>query len=132
MGFDPLRSSREDTVYRHCLKAIDLVLDSRMGAHGLPLIGTGDWNDGLDEIGSQGKGESVWLGFFLVYILQRMTGIVGSTGRPRPAGLLPRAAARRSRRPWNGPGAATATSAPSTTTAPRSASRGAASGRSTP
>ncbi len=72
MGFDPLRSSREDTVYRHCLKAIDLVLDRRMGAHGLPLIGTGDWNDGLDEIGSQGRGESVWLGFFLVYILDRM------------------------------------------------------------
>ncbi len=77
MGFDPLRSSREDTVYRHCLKAIDLVLDKRMGAHGLPLIGTGDWNDGLDEIGSQGRGESVWLGFFLYYILERMAPIVG-------------------------------------------------------
>jgi cyclic beta-1,2-glucan synthetase len=77
MGFDPLRSSREDTIYRHCLKAIDLVLDKRMGAHGLPLIGTGDWNDGLDEIGSQGRGESVWLGFFLYYILERMAPIVG-------------------------------------------------------
>ena len=44
-----------DTVYRHCLKAIDLVLDRRMGSHGLPLMGTGDWNDGLDEIGSQGR-----------------------------------------------------------------------------
>jgi len=77
IGFDPLRSPREDTVYRHCLKAIDLVLDKRMGAHGLPLIGTGDWNDGLDEIGSQGRGESVWLGFFLYYILERMAGIVG-------------------------------------------------------
>ena len=77
MGFDPLRSSREDTVYRHCLKAIDLVLDGKMGAHGLPLIGTGDWNDGLDEIGSKGRGESVWLGFFLYYILERMAPIVG-------------------------------------------------------
>ena len=77
MGFDPLRSSREDTVYRHCLRAIDLVLDRKMGAHGLPLIGTGDWNDGLDEIGSKGRGESVWLGFFLYYILERMAGIVG-------------------------------------------------------
>ena len=76
-GFDPLRSSREDTVYRHALKAIDLVLNKRMGAHGLPLIGTGDWNDGLDEIGSQGRGESVWLGFFLYYILERMAPIVG-------------------------------------------------------
>ena len=76
IGFDPLRSTREDTVYRHCLKAIDLVLDRRMGVHGLPLMGTGDWNDGLDEIGSQGRGESVWLGFFLHYILDRMIAIV--------------------------------------------------------
>ena len=55
-------------------------------------MGTGDWNDGLDEIGSQGRGESVWLGFFLYYILERMIGIVerreGPRGRsiPRPAG----------------------------------------------
>jgi hypothetical protein len=76
MGFDPLRSAWEDTVYRHCVRAINLVLDRRMGAHGLPLIGTGDWNDGLDEIGSQGKGESVWLGFFLSYILERMVALV--------------------------------------------------------
>ena len=78
MGFDPLRSARADTVYRHCLKAIDLVLERRMGAHGLPLIGTGDWNDGLDEIGAEGKGESVWLGFFLHYILKRMAPIIGA------------------------------------------------------
>ena len=57
--------------------AIDLVLEKRMGAHGLPLIGTGDWNDGLDEIGSQGRGESVWLGLFLTYILDRFTAVVG-------------------------------------------------------
>lgn len=76
MGFDPLRSSRTDSVYRHCMRAIDLVLEKRMGAHGLPLILTGDWNDGLDEIGSEGKGESVWLGFFLYYILQRMAPII--------------------------------------------------------
>lgn len=76
MGFDPLRSSRTDTVYRHCLKSIDLVLEKRMGAHELPLIGTGDWNDGLDEIGAKGRGESVWLGFFLYYILDRMAPII--------------------------------------------------------
>jgi cyclic beta-1,2-glucan synthetase len=76
MGFDPFRSTQVDTVYGHCLAAIDLVLGGRMGAHGLPLMGTGDWNDGLDEIGSQGRGESVWLGFFLSYILDRMAGIV--------------------------------------------------------
>jgi len=83
MGFEPLRSSQTDTVYRHCLKAIDLVLDKRMGSHGLPLIGTGDWNDGLDEIGSKGKGESIWLGFFLYYILDRMVPILHSRELPR-------------------------------------------------
>lgn len=72
MGFIPLRSSRTDSVYRHCVRAVNLVLKRRMGAHGLPLIGAGDWNDGLDEIGSRGKGESVWLGFFLYYILKRL------------------------------------------------------------
>jgi cyclic beta-1,2-glucan synthetase len=77
IGFDPLRSSREDTIYRHCMRAIDLVLEKRMGAHGLPLMGTGDWNDGLDDIGSHGRGESVWLGFFLYFILDRMVVIVG-------------------------------------------------------
>jgi cyclic beta-1,2-glucan synthetase len=83
MGFDPLRSARVDTVYAHCLAAIDLVLDHRIGAHGLPLIGTGDWNDGLDEIGSQGRGESVWLGFFLVYILKRFLSFVDAQDSPR-------------------------------------------------
>ena len=85
MGFIPLRSSRGDPVYRHCLRAVDLVLERRMGAHGLPLIGTGDWNDGLDEIGSVGRGESVWLGFFLYYILQRMVPIVERRGDPARA-----------------------------------------------
>ncbi len=61
------------------------MLDRRLGAHGLPLIGTGDWNDGLDEIGSQGKGESIWLGFFLHAILERMIGVVAKReGRHRP------------------------------------------------
>ena len=83
IGFDPLRPSRADSVYRHAMAAIDLVLDRRMGLHGLPLIGTGDWNDGLDEIGSQGRGESVWLGFFLWYILSRMTPIIEKKDGPR-------------------------------------------------
>jgi cyclic beta-1,2-glucan synthetase len=70
------RSTRSDTVYRHCMRSIDLVLKKRMGKHGLPLMGTGDWNDGLDEIGSEGRGESVWLGFFLYYILKDMVDII--------------------------------------------------------
>ena len=75
-GMIYLRSPMEDTVYRHCMKSIDLVLEKRMGIHGLPLIGTGDWNDGLDEIGSEGHGESVWLGFFLCTILKNMAPLI--------------------------------------------------------
>jgi cyclic beta-1,2-glucan synthetase len=82
MGFEPLRSARTDTVYRHCLKAIDLVLNKRMGRHGLPLMLCGDWNDGLDEIGSEGKGESVWLGLFLLYVLDRFAVVVGQREGP--------------------------------------------------
>lgn len=72
LGFNPLRSPVADSIYAHVLKAVDLVLEKRMGANGLPLIGTGDWNDGLDEIGSEGRGESVWLAFFLAYILKKL------------------------------------------------------------
>jgi cyclic beta-1,2-glucan synthetase len=71
------RVTRADTVFQHCLRSLNLVLRQRMGAHGLPLMGTGDWNDGLDEIGSEGKGESVWLGFFLVYILKGLLPYLG-------------------------------------------------------
>ncbi len=76
MGFCPLRSPISDTVYAHVMLAIDLVFEKRMGEHGLPLIGTGDWNDGLDEIGSEGKGESVWLAFFLSYILANFLDVI--------------------------------------------------------
>lgn len=69
MGFFPHRSPLEEPLLDHVLRAIDLVFNKRLGANGLPLIGAGDWNDGLDEIGSEGRGESVWLGFFLHYIL---------------------------------------------------------------
>lgn len=71
------RTTRADTVYRHCMRSINLVLKKRMGKHGLPLMGVGDWNDGLDDIGSEGRGESVWLGFFLYYILKDMVDIIG-------------------------------------------------------
>lgn len=60
-------SSKVDTVYNHCKKAIDKSL--KFGEHGLPLMGCGDWNDGMSNIGVEGKGESVWLAWFLSYIL---------------------------------------------------------------
>lgn len=63
------RPSRDcATLYEHCRRAIELTL-SRKGRHGLPLLGSGDWNDGLDSAGFRGLGESVWMGFFLYGIL---------------------------------------------------------------
>ena len=56
------------TLRQHCLRAIDSV---RLGAHGLPLMGAGDWNDGMSRVGAAGRGESVWLGFFLAETLRR-------------------------------------------------------------
>jgi cyclic beta-1,2-glucan synthetase len=61
--FDPSVSDRTATVFEHCALALDASL--ALGAHGLPLIGTGDWNDGMNRIGEKGAGESVWLGWFL-------------------------------------------------------------------
>ena len=57
----------EAELYEHCLRALDHGL--KFGVHGLPLIGCGDWNDGMNLIGQQGKGESVWLAFFLHDVL---------------------------------------------------------------
>ena len=65
----PQHSGQDGTLYEHCARAITRGL--RFGAHGLPLIGCGDWNDGMNLVGEKGKGESVWLGFFLHDVLQR-------------------------------------------------------------
>lgn len=64
----PLVSRDRDTLIGHCARAIDYTLD-RFGAHGLPLMGSGDWDDGMHQVGEDGRGESVWLGFFLHGIL---------------------------------------------------------------
>lgn len=56
------------TLYEHCIKAIKLVL-KRRGEHLLPLILGGDWNDGMNKVGTEGKGESVWLGWFLFHVI---------------------------------------------------------------
>ena len=65
----PSVSGETGTLYEHCVRAIEHGL--RFGSHGLPLIGCGDWNDGMNMIGKDGKGESVWLAFFLYDILTR-------------------------------------------------------------
>ncbi len=59
----PEKSGATASLYEHCCRALDRSL--ARGAHGLPLMGTGDWNDGMNRVGRGGRGESVWLGFFL-------------------------------------------------------------------
>jgi len=66
----PQPSALRETLYRHGVRAIERSFALR-GAHGLPLIGGGDWNDGMNRVGEQGRGESVWLGFFSVEVLRR-------------------------------------------------------------
>ena len=69
----PQGSAEDGTLYEHCVRAIQHGL--RFGAHGLPLIGSGDWNDGMNLVGAKGKGESVWLAFFLYDVLQRFAAL---------------------------------------------------------
>jgi cyclic beta-1,2-glucan synthetase len=59
----PVNSSEAATLFEHCARALELSLE--VGSHGLPLIATGDWNDGMNKVGIGGKGESIWLGWFL-------------------------------------------------------------------
>jgi cyclic beta-1,2-glucan synthetase len=61
--FEPTVSGERGTLFEHCARALDRSL--RVGTHGLPLMGTGDWNDGMNRVGPEGRGESVWLGWFL-------------------------------------------------------------------
>jgi len=61
--FEPRVSETTAPLIEHCALAIDHSL--KMGPHGLPLMGTGDWNDGMDRVGAGGKGESIWLGWFM-------------------------------------------------------------------
>lgn len=67
-------SEIKEPLYMHCLRAIEKSLN--FGEHGLPKIGSGDWNDGMSTVGNKGKGESVWLGFFLYDILNRFIPIM--------------------------------------------------------
>jgi len=65
----PQSAGESDSLYGHCVRAIEHGL--RFGKHGLPLMGSGDWNDGMNMVGLHGKGESVWLAFFLHEVLMR-------------------------------------------------------------
>ncbi|MGH8145438.1 MAG: GH36-type glycosyl hydrolase domain-containing protein [Rhodanobacteraceae bacterium] len=90
--YEDARTSHESaSLYQHCLRAIRHSL--RFGAHGLPLIGGGDWNDGMNRLGLQGRGESVWLGMFLHDVLERFAPLAAARGDTSTAEEL-RTAAR--------------------------------------
>jgi len=74
----PDRSEETASLYEHCVRAI--LRGLQFGEHGLPLIGSGDWNDGMNLVGGQGKGESVWLGFFLYEVLIQFAEIARQRG----------------------------------------------------
>jgi len=76
--FAPALSAQTGTLFEHCVRAIDCSLAN--GVHGLPLMGGGDWNDGMNRVGYQGKGESVWLGWFLYATLSQFTSLASARG----------------------------------------------------
>jgi cyclic beta-1,2-glucan synthetase len=76
--YAPRESGERSAFYEHCARALDRSLET--GAHGLPLIGTGDWNDGMNRVGREGRGESVWLGWFLLVNLRQFVPIAEGRG----------------------------------------------------
>ena len=76
--YAPQVSAQVASVYEHGARAIDHSL--KVGVHGLPLMGGGDWNDGMNRVGSQGRGESVWLGWFLCHIVADFAPIARGRG----------------------------------------------------
>jgi cellobiose phosphorylase len=82
----PSISEDKVTLYEHCLMAVDNGL--KFGAHGLPLMGSGDWNDGMNLVGEKGRGESVWLAFFLYDVLRTFAEVAASRGDAAVAARL--------------------------------------------
>jgi cyclic beta-1,2-glucan synthetase len=96
-------STETASLYEHCVRAIDISLVT--GAHGLPLMGTGDWNDGMNLVGAAGKGESVWLGWFLISILRPFAHLAdtrGDSGRAATYRAAAAAIARAVEDAWDG------------------------------
>jgi len=94
---EPLKAEEQDryalfdagmtaTLLEHCARALNRMMST--GSHGLPLIGTGDWNDGMDRVGDEGRGESVWLAWFQIATIKRFMPIVEKHGDKRYAAEL--------------------------------------------
>jgi cyclic beta-1,2-glucan synthetase len=81
--FQPRVSETQSTLFEHCARALDHSLS--VGSHGLPLMGTGDWNDGMNRVGQEGKGESIWLGWFLHTVLWEFAKVADARGEHKRA-----------------------------------------------
>lgn len=82
--FQPMIADESATLFEHCARGLDQCIELT-GAHGLPLIGTGDWNDGLNRVGAGGQGESVWLGWLLIRTIELFAPLAQSRGDQRAA-----------------------------------------------
>ncbi len=102
--FEPATSDETASLFEHCARALDQSL--AVGAHGLPLMGTGDWNDGMNRVGELGRGESIWLGWFLHAALTAFAPLAQARGEgPRGARWLAHATALQAaleREGWDG------------------------------
>jgi cyclic beta-1,2-glucan synthetase len=76
--FEPKETPERASFYEHCARALDVSLGT--GSHGLPLMGGGDWNDGMNRVGREGRGESVWLGWFLIVNLDAFIPVAEARG----------------------------------------------------
>jgi len=81
----PLKSGVAGSVFEHAGKALDFSIERGQGEHGLCFIGTGDWNDGFDKVGIGGKGESVWLTWFMAHVCERFSWLCSVLGKNEPA-----------------------------------------------
>ena len=84
----PRISDKVESVFAHALRAIELVLARGAGSHGLALIGSGDWNDGMNLVGAGGRGESVWLTWFLIHTARRFAELCERRDNPGAAKLF--------------------------------------------
>ena len=80
--FLPAVADEEASLFEHCARALEQSL--AVGEHGLPLIGTGDWNDGMNRVGELGRGESIWLGWFLYATLEAFAPLARAPGDDLP------------------------------------------------
>jgi cyclic beta-1,2-glucan synthetase len=81
--FKPDPSAESGTLFEHCARAVDVSLAT--GRHGLPLMGTGDWNDGMNRVGAGGEGESAWMGWFLIKVIGDFAPFAEDRRDPRAA-----------------------------------------------